>query len=292
VFVARGAHLEAMTKHGLRLESPVGGIFLPRVTATESLATVGFVDLVVFAVKGQDSEKAAAAITPGVSSATRVLTLQNGIDSVDVLSGFVPRRQIVGGATYISAYLARPGVIAHAGGLIKVIVGGRNDPLIDAFVAACLRAGRIDIEAADDIDRVLWTKFVTVSAFSGGTSLMRAGIGPILADPESRAFIEQLLHEGMAVASAAGHPMPDGFEGNVRAIWASFPSDTKSSMANDLARGRPIELAWLSGRMHALGEQLGVPTPAHTAVHRALHLHALGVGPMPHLEPMVVEGNA
>jgi 2-dehydropantoate 2-reductase len=50
-------------------------------------------------------------------------------------------------------------------------------------------------------------------------------------------------------------------------------------MAYDLAQGRPIELPWLSGRMHALGDELGVPTPAHTAVYRALHLYAGGVKP-------------
>ena len=47
-------------------------------------------------------------------------------------------------------------------------------------------------------------------------------------------------------------------------------------MANDLARGKPIELAWLAGRVHALGKELGVSTPAHTAVYRALHLYAVG----------------
>ena len=105
---------------------------------------------------------------------------------------------------------------------------------------------------------------------------MRSGIGPILADPESRIFIEQLRDEGMAVASAAGHPMPDGFAENVIALWRKLPPGTGPSMSNDLGRGRPIELAWLSGRVHVLGNELGVPTPAHTAVYRALHLHAEG----------------
>ena len=81
-----------------------------------------------------------------------------------------------------------------------------------------------DVETVDDIDQVLWIKFVTVSAFSGGTSLMRSGIGPILADPEARIFIEQLRDEGMAVASAAGHPMPDGFAENVIALWRTAPA--------------------------------------------------------------------
>jgi 2-dehydropantoate 2-reductase len=88
--------------------------------------------------------------------------------------------------------------------------------------------------------------------------------------------MEQLRDEGITVASAAGHPMPDGFKDQVAALWRKFPPETRSSMASDLARGKPLELEWLSGRMHALGEEFGVPTPAHTAVYRALHLSAGG----------------
>ncbi|TIS85522.1 2-dehydropantoate 2-reductase [Mesorhizobium sp.] len=99
-FVARGAHLEAMRRQGLQLESPLGNISLRKVTATETPADIGFVDIVVFAVKLYDAEKAAAAIVPLVGPETRVLTLQNGIDSVDTLARFVPRSQVVGGATH------------------------------------------------------------------------------------------------------------------------------------------------------------------------------------------------
>ena len=66
-----------------------------------------------------DSEEAAAAIVPLVGSETRVVTLQNGIDSVETLARFVPRSQVVGGNAYISAHLERPGLIVHAGGVAR-----------------------------------------------------------------------------------------------------------------------------------------------------------------------------
>lgn len=238
---------------------------------------MGFVDLVIFAVKLYDSESAAAAIVPMVGPKTKVVTLQNGIDSVATLAKHVPHQQIVPGATYISAAVGSPGVIVHAGGNTQLLLGGRNDPVIEVFGAACARAGGIDIQIVEDIEQVLWVKFITVSAFSGATSLMRCGIGPIFADPESCIFLEQLRDEGMAVAAAAGHKMAEGYEEKVTSLWKSFPVGTQSSMAIDLGRGKPIEIAWLSGRIHSLGKQLGVMTPAHTAVYRALHLHATGV---------------
>ncbi len=275
-FIARGRHLAAMREKGLNVESPLGAIDLPHVNATDKPAEVGFVDVVIFAVKLYDSEAAAAAIVPLVNAATRVVTLQNGIDSATMLANYVPRSQVVPGTTYISASIKQPGVILHAHGNTKTLVGGHDDPVIEALGSAGSRVQGLDIQIIEDIDQALWAKFITVSVFSGATSLMRCGIGTIYTDPESRVFLEQLRDEGMAVAAAAGHKMAEGYEENVTSLWRTFPAETKSSMAIDLERGKPIEIAWLSGRIHELGKELGVMTPAHTAVYRALHLHAAG----------------
>ena len=275
-FIARGAHLEAMRSHGLQLESPLGNVGLTHVRATETPSEVGHVDIIFFAVKLYDSTTAAAAIVPMVGPETRVVTLQNGIDSVETLARSVPPSQVVGGAAYISGYLKQPGLIVHVGGATQFYVGGHNDRVIGALHTACIQAGNIGLQTVEDIDQALWTKFVTLCAFSGATSLVRSGIGPILTDPESRIFLGQLRDEGMAVAKAAGHPMQDGYEAHALSVWQTLPPDSRSSMANDLLQGKRLELAWLSGRMHALGSELGIPTPSHTAVYRALHLHAKG----------------
>lgn len=275
-FIARGAHLQALRERGLSVQSSLGDIVLPKVNASETAVDIGPVDVVIFAVKTYDTEKAAASLEPLLKSSTRVVTLQNGIDSVATLGRHLPPHQVIGGATYISAFIASPGEIVHAGGIPQVFVGGYRDPLITALVQISARAKGIGLQSIDDIDSVLWEKFVTLSAFSGGTALMRSGIGPILADREGRAFIEQLRDEGMSVAAASGHPMSDGFVDRVYERLTLLPPDVKSSMANDLDRGKPIEVAWLSGRMHELGMRFGIATPGHTAVYRALHLHALG----------------
>ena len=278
-FIARGAHLQAMRQGGLRIQSDLGNVFLPRVSASDAPADIGPVDLAIFAVKLYDSEKAASAVGPLIGRNTRIVTLQNGIDSVETLGRHIPGDQVIGGATYLSAFIKQPGEVVHAGGLPHVLVGGHRDPLIKDLQALCDRAVGVELKPVADIDDVLWEKFVTLAAFSGGTSLMRSGIGPILDDPEARIFIEQLRDEGMAVAAAAGHPMAEGFEGRVTTRWTAFPPHIKSSMANDLERGKPIEVAWLSGRMHELGIKFGIATPGHTAVFRALHLYAAGAAP-------------
>src|ERR1700704_7027742 len=82
VFFARGANLAALRERGLKIESPKGNVALPKVTATDDPNSVAPVDIVLFAVKLWDTEKAGELIRPIVGAATRAGTLQNGVDSV------------------------------------------------------------------------------------------------------------------------------------------------------------------------------------------------------------------
>src|SRR3984957_16621940 len=88
-FIARGAHLQAMREKGLTVASPLGDVILPKVNASESAEEIGPVDVVVFAVKTYDSENAAASLGPLLKRSTRVVTLQNGIESVEMLGRHV-----------------------------------------------------------------------------------------------------------------------------------------------------------------------------------------------------------
>jgi len=276
-FLARGAHLAAMRRDGLRLESPQGNVHLPAVTASDDPKQIGVVDLVLFAVKLWDTEAAAASLAPLLAPRTRVLTLQNGIDSVEMIARHVPRAQVVAGAIYLSAFIGRPGVITTPGGFHRIVADAcAGDPVMTAFYAACERAPGIDVTATTEVDRAIWEKFVGLAALSGATALLRSSMGPILAHPETAAFVKQLLDEGVAVAQAAGHAMPDGLVDTMLGRIASMPPTFRASMAEDLDKGRPLELKWLSGRMHGLGLQYGVPTPAHTAAYRGLVLFADG----------------
>src|SRR5438045_1343831 len=82
-FIARGAHLDAIRNNGLKLESPLGDLHLQDAKATSDPTSVGLVDIVLFAVKLWDTEIAAHATRPMVGPATRMITLQNGVDSVE-----------------------------------------------------------------------------------------------------------------------------------------------------------------------------------------------------------------
>jgi 2-dehydropantoate 2-reductase len=181
------------------------------------------------------------------------------------------------GVIYVSAVIDRPGVIRSPGGLHMIVADAASgDPVMAQFAAACERADALDIKLSEAIDVVLWEKFIALTALSGTTTLLRKPMGAILAHPETRALQRQLLEEGVAVGRAAGKVKRDDLVDDVMTKLAAFPYSFRSSMAEDLERGKPLELRWLSGRVHQLGIEYGVPTPGHSVVYRALVLHENG----------------
>jgi 2-dehydropantoate 2-reductase len=129
-FIARGAHLEAMRQSGIRVVSPLGDVVIPSVKATDDAADIGPVDIVLFSVKTYDTDEAAASLGLLLKQNTRVVTLQNGIDSVETLGRHIAPEQVVGGATYLSAFIGKPGEIVHSGGLSQVLVGDLGNPTL------------------------------------------------------------------------------------------------------------------------------------------------------------------
>jgi 2-dehydropantoate 2-reductase len=276
-FVARGAHLAALQRDGLHLESPSGPLHLPQVQASDDPASLGTADLVLFCVKLWDTKAAAQQIAPLLGPHSRVVTLQNGIDSVALISRHLPPAQVLGGAIYLSAYIRAAGVIATPGGLHRLVVDAdAGNPLLVELAQACSRATALDITLTPSVQTTLWEKFVVLTAISGSTALLRSTMGPILGNEQTHVFLRQLIDETLTVAAAAGHALPPGFAEAAMGRIAAMPHNFRASMAEDLDNGRRLELPWLSGRVHGLGLELGVPTPSHSAVYRALLLHAQG----------------
>jgi len=279
-FIARGAHRDAIARDGLKVDSPLGDLHLKNVGVTDDPKQVASVDLVLFAVKLWDTETAGEATRPLIGASTRVITLQNGVDSVERLLPILGDAATIGGATYVVAKIASPGVIRHTGTAAKIRCGRLDrwaDPLLHRYVDEMKAAG-LDITLADDMRLDLWKKFVLLSGTSGATAGTRAPLGVIRDDPDMRAFLFRLMAETTAVGRAAGVAFPSDFEQELEQQVASFPPIMRASMANDLEAGNRLELDWLAGKVVALGRKHGVPTPTHAAVYAMLKPYRMGRG--------------
>jgi 2-dehydropantoate 2-reductase len=278
-FIARGAHLEAMRKNGLKIDSVNGDLHLPKPNVTDDPKSVGPVDIVLFAVKLWDTEKAAAAALPLLGPNTRVITLQNGVDSYERIAPIVGPERAIAGVTYVVTVIDRPGVIKQASQFQSIICGtidGRADASLAAFVVAA-KTANINITQSDNIERDRWHKFIFLSGTSGATALTRSSMGPILADPDTRALFRNIMAETLAVGSAKGVTLDPGYV-DERLAFAdkNVPGGMKASMANDLDRGNRLELDWLAGQVSRLGKELKVPTPVNDTIYAALKLHRMG----------------
>jgi 2-dehydropantoate 2-reductase len=276
-FLARGAHLDAMRANGLRITSPKGDVHLPQVKVAADTADIGPVDIVLFAVKLYDSERGLATLPPLLGPATAVIPLQNGVDSIEMVTQAIGRAHTAGGTCYVSAVIAEPGVIRHTA--MDHLIFGELDrvrsPRLIALEAACRPAG-FQATLSDDITLDIWTKFVRLSVLSGMTAVTRSPLGVVRDDPELWDMLKGAVVEAMAVAHAKGIPVARSSVEDVAKAYGALPPQTKSSMLEDLERGRRIELPWLSGALVRIGREVGVPTPTHQFITAVLKPHVNG----------------
>jgi 2-dehydropantoate 2-reductase len=277
-FVARGRQLEALRANGLRVQSPLGDVHLPNIEVTDKPAGIGIVDLVMFTVKLWDTLEAADAIEPLLGENTAVVSFQNSVVKDDILRQALGAEHIIGGACYIAATIAEPGLIRHSGTLQKLVFGeygGSPSPRVQQFHDACADSG-IDAEISGQIEQVIWEKFVFLVGTSGTTSLARSAIGPIRSHPRSRAFLHDVMAEVVQVGRAQGVPLPASYADQRLAFIDQMPATGTTSMYRDLEQGNRLEVPWLSGDVVERGARLGVATPCNRAINDILSIYSEG----------------
>ena len=270
-FVARGVHLDALRRTGLRIVSPKGDAHLPRVQASADPADLGTADVVFLTVKMYDVDTAATQLRPLLAPGTLVVTLQNGVEATDMVARRVGREHVAGGVAYVAAVIAEPGLIRHTA-LDALIVGeldGAMSPRLLALRDAASAAG-FTFTASEDIRVDLWSKFVRLSVFSSMTAATRSPLGVLRAQPALFALVEAAVDEAFAVGLAHGVALGPRVRDEVFAMYRSMPPQAKSSMLEDLERGRRLELPWLGGAVVRLGRDAGVPTPVHETIEKLL----------------------
>jgi 2-dehydropantoate 2-reductase len=202
IFVARGAHLEALRMRGLTVKSRLAGEFTLPVRATDSPNEVGPVDLILFCVKTYDTDSAARSIRPLIGAETMLLSLQNGVDNAERIARIAGHDSGLGAVVYVVSAIEAPGVIAQTAGPGKIILGelaGGTGALI-ARLHSTLQSAGISAEVHPDVRIAIWQKFLFICAFSGVTALTRVPIEPILTDPVTHDLFRGTVEEAEAVA--------------------------------------------------------------------------------------------
>ncbi|HXH20688.1 MAG TPA: 2-dehydropantoate 2-reductase [Dehalococcoidia bacterium] len=277
--IARGAHLEAMREHGLRLIEG-GREQSYRLPVTDDPASAGPQDCVVLALKAHQVASALGGIREMLGPETPVVTAQNGIpwwyfyrlegpfrdrrlDSVDpggkIWAAIGPERAI-GCVVYPACEVVAPGVVRHIEG-DRFSLGepdGSRSGRLEAIARAMVRGG-LKAPQRPRIRNEIWLKLWGNVAFNPLSALTRATLADICRDPFTRRYARDVMLEVQAVARALGEEMPVDVDQRIRG--AEAVGAHKTSMLQDLEQGRPLEVDALVGAVVEIARLTGTETP-------------------------------
>ncbi|WP_296942571.1 2-dehydropantoate 2-reductase [uncultured Massilia sp.] len=279
-FLVRGANLQAIRAHGIRLVETDGTQRAAQVAATDDYAAAGPQDVVVLAVKAHQVADVADRVKLLFGPETVVVTMQNGIPfwyfhrhggeyegravrSVDpdgALARQIPPQRILGCVVYPAAELVAPGVIRH--------IEGSRFPLGEldgstsarsARVAACFEQAGFKSPVLDDIRAEIWLKLWGNLSFNPISALAHSTLVDICQHPLARDLAANMMREAEAVATRLGIAFRVSLERRI--AGAEKIGKHKTSMLQDVEAGRGPEIDALVGAVIELARMTGTSTP-------------------------------
>jgi 2-dehydropantoate 2-reductase len=291
--VARGAHLAALRRDGVRVLSPRGD-FTAHPFATDDPGEVGPVDYVFLGLKANSYASAGPLVEPLLGPETALIAAQNGIpwwyfhglsghrleghriEAVDpggAVSKVLPVHRAIGCVVYCSTEIEEPGVIRHLEGTRFSLgepdssVSPRCLAFSEAMVAGGLKAP-VEANLRDDI----WIKLMGNVAFNPLSALTRATMADMCANPGTRRLISDMMTETLMIAREAGSAPSISVEKRIEG--AERVGHHKTSMLQDLEAGKALEIDAIIGAVVEIADLTGVAAPTLRNVYAAVHLLA------------------
>jgi 2-dehydropantoate 2-reductase len=290
--LARGPHLQAMKKNGLRVTSAKGE-FIVNPAASDDPYQIGPVDVVFLTVKAHSLPSIAPLLAPLLHQETTVVSAQNGIpwwyfhrnggpwegtrleklDPLGVVSQAIEARRIVGCVVYPSTVVVNPGVIRHIEG-DRFTLGepdGSRTQRCKNIAGALINAG-LRAPISTRIREELWVKLIGSVALNPLSALTRGTLQQITSDPEVNSIARKVMEEVESVVKGLGIKPMVSIER--RLIGAQNVGHHKTSMLQDIEAGRPLELESLVGVVVEIGGKLNLPMPYTNCIYACTKLLA------------------
>ncbi|GGH60731.1 2-dehydropantoate 2-reductase [Comamonas phosphati] len=267
VLIGRPAHMQAVQRHGLRLQTRSFDERI-RLEASCDAATAAGAQLVLLSVKSTDTEAAAEQLRPHLAPDALIITLQNGVDNARRLRTALPNQAVAASVVYVAVEMAGPGHVCHH---------GRGELLLEpspasAAAADLLNTAGVPTEISTDVEAALWTKLIINCAYNALSAIARQPYGPLVQQNGVTQVMDDVVSECLAVARAENVVLAEPrIREAVHGLARSMPAQY-SSTAQDLMRGRSTEIDHLNGHIVRRGAVHGIPTPANRVLHTLVHL--------------------
>ena len=263
VLIGRKKHVEAIRSRGLKI-SGISGERIVKPKAVTTTQEVGKVDLIIISVKSYDTEQAAKDALNMVHPNTAVLTIQNGLGNIEKLSEIIGEKHVIGGVTMQGSTFTKPGEIYHAG-KGPTIIGELNGEITDRIkrIAETFNKAKIETKITRNIRGVLWDKIIINTGINALTAITRMKNGELLKIPEIKNTMIEAVKEAVNVAKALNIKLE--VKDHVKRVIeiAEATANNKSSMLQDVERGKRTEIDFINGAIVKLGKKLGIETPVN-----------------------------
>lgn len=267
-FVARGAQLEALRRHGVRIRSSlIGDLHVPTVRAHQNASGAGQADLVLVCVKTYQTAGILDDLAASVKDSTIILTLQNGVESDEVVAGRFGWERVVPAAVYVGATIDEPGVVVHEAPA-RISFGARpgfDSARLEALREVLASTGQ-RIQMSADIQHERWRKLMWNASFNTVSAITMRSPSELLALAETRALLRRLMQEVVDVARALGIGLVDA-DVDDHISWTERAPGMRTSTMVDRSKGRTMEADALIGVIARKGNECGVPTPASDTMY-------------------------
>jgi len=264
-------HVDAVNRDGLAIEQAGSG----EVTVARPRASVDPEDvrgsraMIVF-VKSTATEEAARQFVPYAAADTVVLTLQNGLGNEAIIRRHFGAERTAAGVTSQGATFLGPGRIRHAGRGPTHMGMADGDAAKLAPLAAALTAAGFETHVERDVGGLIWSKLIVNVGINALTALMGQPNGRLLDFEETRAIMADLVAEALAVAAARGVRITHADSLQTVYDVARKTGANRSSMLQDLDRGRLSEIEFINGAIVREGAELGIPVPVNVTLTRLI----------------------
>ncbi len=281
--LGRAAHLDAIARDGLAIDGiwgahRVGGFDI----ATTPDAITGAFDAVLLPVKSYDTAAMAAAVAPLLAPGGVIISLQNGLGNVEAIEAAVGPERTLGARVIFGATIPAPGQVRVTVFADPTAIGSLAPGLHPARDDAARRWAEM-IDAAgvpavytDRLAAMLWAKVFYNAALNPLGALLGVHYGALPEGDASRAVMNDVIDEAFAVACAEGVALPWADAGAYRDEFYNrlvpVTYDHRSSMLQDIERGRRTEVDAINGAVWHRGEARGIATPVNRVLTRLVHL--------------------
>lgn len=269
-FLARGAHLDALRREGLRVDSPGGNLRIQNALFTNNPGEIAAVDLILFCVKSYDTDAAVGTLVPMMGNATTILSLQNGVDNADKIAARWGEKRTLAGVVYLGSQLVSPGTIKHSAGG-RIIFGELNGVVRDTTqsVERALTAAQIPCEISKDIRKAQWRKLLWNAPFCAISCLTRTTVKEIIESDSLRQLAVDCMKEVRQAARTQDVDLgPELLDETLN--FSRSLGDFKPSMLQDLEARKPLEYEAFNGVVVKQLRQAGNEAPVNQVFYGTL----------------------